>query len=207
MPHRQGVTIMKFRTAALGIATAAALALPASAMADTSLLDSLSRPATIDGHKYSAQQMKHRFAGQNLFFVLGSKEEGAGAVAAFHSKGAAKAYVGATGRAPKKGVARAAYNGYQTVFYSDAFLEGAAIAANSNSGIGDLSTQCMKGWVFGCFTSWDNQISSAKTGYTGAYLYNRPWNVTSDGYIYIPGQDSVEVWRYFNDVTSSVWVP
>src|SRR4051812_27612572 len=70
----------KFRTAALGFATAAALALPASAMADTSLLDGLSSPATIDGHKYSAQQMKHKFAGQKLYFVLGSKEEGAGAV-------------------------------------------------------------------------------------------------------------------------------
>ena len=197
----------KFRTAALGIATAAALALPASAMADTSLLDSLHSPAKIDGHTYTAKQMKHRYAGQDLFFVLGSKEEGAGVVAAFHSKGAAKAYVAATGRTPKKGVARAAYNGYQTVFYQDAFLEGAAIAVNSNSGIGDLSTQCMNGWVFGCFTSWDNQISSAKTGYSGAYLYNRPWNVTSDGYVYIPGYDSVELWRYFNDLASSVWVP
>jgi hypothetical protein len=197
----------KFRTAALGFAAAAALALPASAMADTSLLSSLSSPATIDGHKYSAQQMKHKFAGQKLYFVLGSKEEGAGAVAAFHSKGAAKAYVSSTGRAPKKGVARAAYNGYETVFYSDAFLEGAAIAVGSNHGLGDLSQNCMSMTLWWCSTTWDNQISSAKTGYSGAYLYNRPWNVTTDGYIYIPGQDSVELWRYFNDVTSSVWVP
>jgi hypothetical protein len=176
-------------------------------MADTSLLDSLSSPASIDGHTYTAKQMKHRFAGKDVFFVLGSKEEGAGAVAAFHSKGAAKAYVAQTGRAPKKGVARAAYNGNQTVFYSDAFLEGASIAANSNSGIGDLSQSCMISQLWWCNTTWDNQISSAKTGYSCAYLYNRPWNVTSDGYIYIPGQDSVELWRYFNDVTSSVWVP
>jgi hypothetical protein len=197
----------KFRTAALGIATAAALALPASAMADTSLLDSLSSPAKIDGRTYSAQQMKHKFAGQKLYFVLGSKEEGSGAVAAFHSKGAAKAYVSATGRAPKKGVARAAYSGYQTVFYSDAFLEGPSIAAGSNSGIGDLSQYCMSPQLWWCNATWDNQISSAKTGYSGAYLYNRPWNVTTDGYVYIPGQDSVELWRYFNDVTSSVWVP
>ncbi len=30
---------------------------------------------------------------------------------------------------------------------------------------------------------------------------------TSGGYVYIPATDSVEVWRYFNDVASSVFVP
>ena len=157
----------KFRTAALGFATAAALALPASAMADTSLLDSLSSPASIDGHTYTAKQMKHRFAGKNLFFVLGSKEEGAGAVAAFHSKGAAKAYVADTGRAPKKGVARAAYNGYQTVFYSDAFLEGASIAARLRTAASATSrSHCMISQLWWCNTTWDNQISLRQDGYS-----------------------------------------
>ena len=51
---------MKLRTIALGLTAAATLALPASAMADTSMLDSLSGPAHIDGHTYSPAQMQHR---------------------------------------------------------------------------------------------------------------------------------------------------
>jgi hypothetical protein len=200
---------MKFRTIATGLVAAAALAMPASAMADTSMLDSLSGPAHIDGHTYSAAQMKHRFAGDRLFFVLGSKEEGQGAVAAFHSSHAAKAYLRQTGRSPSQVKARAAYNAGQTVFYSDAFLEGNSIAVNNNGALGNLADNCMIGnwWGFGCNTSWDNQISSAKTGSDGAYLYNYPYMNTSGGYVYIPGTDSVEVWRYFNDVASSVFVP
>jgi hypothetical protein len=196
----------KFRTAAIGFAAAAALVLPASAMADTGLVSKLTGPATLDGHTYTAKQMKHRFAGQKLFFVLGSREEGAGAVAAFHTSAAAKAYVRKTGRAPAKHTAHAAYNGYQTVFYSDAFLEGYAIATGSNSGLGDLSQFCMISQLWWCYATWDNQISSAKTGNSGAYLYGRPYYNTVDGYVYLPGSDSVELWRYFNDVASSAWV-
>jgi hypothetical protein len=199
---------VKFRTIATGLVAAAALALPASAMADSPMLDSLSGPAHIDGHTYSAAQMKHRYAGDRLFFVLGSREEGQGAVAAFHSSHAAKAYLRKTGRSPSQITAHAAYNAGQTVFYSDAFLEGYSISANSNSGIGNLAQSCMISYFpFTCSTSWDNQISSAKTGSTGAYLYNLPYLNASGGYVYIPGTDSVEVWRYFNDVASSVWVP
>jgi hypothetical protein len=204
---------VNFRTIATGLVAAAALALPASAMADTtaaqpSMLDSLAGPAHIDGHTLSPAQMKHRYAGDRLFFVLGSREEGQGAVAAFHSSHAAKAYLRKTGRSPDQVQARAAYNSGQTVFYSDAFLEGYAIAANSNSGIGNLAQNCMISYFpFTCSISWDNQISSAKTGSSGAYLYNLPYLNTSGGYVYIPGTDSVEVWRYFNDVASSVFVP
>ena len=202
---------MKFRTIATGLVAAAALAaVPASAMAaDAPMVDSLSGPAHIDGHTYSAAQMKHRYAGDRLFFVLGSREEGQGAVAAFHSSHAAKAYLRSTGRLPGQVRARAAYNPGQTVFYSDAFLEGYSIAVNNNSALGNLSQNCMvSGFLgFGCSTSWDNQISSAKTGSDGAYLYNYPYMNTSGGYVYIPATDSVEVWRYFNDVASSVFVP
>jgi hypothetical protein len=206
------VTTLKLRTLAAGLTAAAALTLPASALAapnpaQPSMLDSLSGPAHIDGHTYSAAQMKHRYAGQKLFFVLGSREEGRGAVAAFHTRSQAKAYLRRTNRAPGLQRAHAAYNAGQTVFYQDAFLEGASIAANNNSSLGNLADYCMSGWVFGCFTSWDNQISSAKTGSDGAYLYNWPYLNSSGGYVYIPGYDSVEVWRFFNDVASSVWVP
>jgi hypothetical protein len=201
------VTTVKIRTLALGLTAAAALALPASAMADPSMVDSLSGPAHIDGHTYSAAQMKHRYAGQKLFFVLGSREEARGAVAAFHTSAAAKAYARRHHEMLPRRAARAAYNGGQTVFYSDGFLEGASIAANNNSALGNLATNCLSGWPFGCFTTWDNQISSAKTGSDGAYLYNLPYLNTSGGYVYLPATDSVEVWRYFNDVASSVWVP
>ena len=202
---------MKLRTLAAGLTAAAALAaVPASAMAaDPSMVDSLTGPAHIDGHIYSAAQMKHRYAGQKLFFVLGSREEGLGAVAAFHTSAEAKAYARRHHEMLPRHAARAAYNAGQTVFYSDAFLEGNAIAANNNSALGNLAGNCMvEGFLnLYCITSWDNQISSAKTGSDGAYLYNMPYLNTSGGYVYIPGTDSVEVWRYFNDVASSVWVP
>ena len=203
---------MRLRTIATGLAAAATLALPGSAMADTgtaqpSMLDSLSGAAHIDGHTYSAAQMKQRYAGRRLFFVLGSREEGQGAVAAFHSSHAAKAYLRKTGRAPGARQAHAAYNAGATAFYRDAFLEGPEIDVANNNAVGNLAQNCMNGWAFGCFTSWDNQISSAKTGSDGAYLYNWPYLNTGGGYVYIPATDSVEVWRYFNDVTSSIFVP
>jgi hypothetical protein len=204
---------MKFRTIATGVVAAAALALPASAMADTSaaqpsMLDSLSGPAHIDGHTFSPAQMKHRYAGDRLFFVLGSREEGQGAVAAFHSSHAAKAYLRKTGRAVGQVKARAAYNPGVTAFYRDAFLEGPEIDVANNSALGNLAGNCMVSYFpFTCSVSWDNQISSAKTGSDGAYLYNYPYMNTSGGYVYIPATDSVEVWRYFNDIASSVFVP
>jgi hypothetical protein len=204
---------VKFRTIATGVVAAAALALPASAMADTSaaqpsMLDSLSGPAHIDGHTYSAAQMKHRYKGDRLFFVLGSREEGQGAVAAFHSSHAAKAYLRRTGRAIGQLRAHAAYNAGVTAFYRDAFLEGPEIDVANNNALGNLAGNCMVSYFpFTCATSWDNQISSAKTGSDGAYLYNYPYLNTSGGYVYIPGTDSVEVWRYFNDIASSFFVP
>jgi hypothetical protein len=198
---------LKLRNIAIGLAAAATLALPASAMADTSMLDSLSGPAHIDGHTYSAAQMKHRYAGDRLFFVLGSREEGQGAVAAFHSSHAAKAYLRKTGRLPGQVKARAAYNPGVTAFYRDAFLEGPEIDVANNNALGNLADNCMVSTLWWCNTSWDNQISSAKTGSDGAYLYNYPYMNTSGGYVYIPATDSVEVWRYFNDVASSVFVP
>jgi hypothetical protein len=204
------VTTLKFRTLAAGLTTAAALAaLPASALAAPSAVDSLSGPAHIDGHTYSAAQMKHRYAGQKLFFVLGSREEGRGAIAAFHTSAAAKAYARRHHEMPPAHAARAAYNGGQTVFYQDAYLEGASIAANNNSALGNLAGNCMiSGFLgIGCNVSWDNQISSAKTGNDGAYLYNMPYLNTSAGYTYIAANDSVELWHWFNDVASSVWVP
>jgi hypothetical protein len=198
---------LQIRTLAAGLTAVAALALPASAMAAPSAVDSLTGPAHIDGHTYSAAQMKHRYHGQKLFFVLGSREEGRGAIAAFHTSAAAKAYARRHHEMPPRHAARAAYNGGQTVFYQDAFLEGNSIAANNNSSLGNLADYCMVSYVFWCGTNWDNQISSAKTGNDGAYLYNLPYLNTSGGYVYIPGTDSVELWRYFNDVASSVWVP
>jgi hypothetical protein len=213
MPQRQGVTTLKLRTLAAGLTAAAALALPASAMADTtaaqpSLLDSLSGPAHIDGHTYSAAQMKHRYHGQKLFFVLGSREEGIGAVAAFHSSAAAKAYARRHHEMLPAHAARAAYNPGVTAFYRDAFLEGPEIDVANNSALGNLAQNCMISYFpFTCSVSWDNQISSAKTGSDGAYLYNYPYLNTSGGYVYIAATDSVEVWRFFNDVASSVFVP
>jgi hypothetical protein len=198
------VTTLQIRTLAAGLT---ALALPASAMAAPSAVDSLTGPAHIDGHTYSPAQMKHRYHGQKLFFVLSSREEGRGAIAAFHTAAAAKAYARRHHEMAPRRAARAAYNGGQTVFYSDAYLEGASIAANNNSGIGNLAQSCLSGIPFVCFTSWDNQISSAKTGNDGAYLYNLPYLNSSGGWTYIGANDSVELWHWFNDVASSVWVP
>jgi hypothetical protein len=204
------VTTLKFRTLAAGLTAAAALAaLPASALAAPSAVDSLNGPAHIDGHTYSAAQMKHRYAGQKLFFVLSSREEGRGAVAAFHTGAAAKAYARRHHEMPPARAAHAAYNGGQTVFYQDAYLEGASIAANNNSGIGNLAGNCMiEGFLnLYCLTSWDNQISSAKTGNDGAYLYNMPYTNASAGWTFVGANDSVELWHWFNDEASSVWVP
>ena len=198
---------MQIRTLAAGLTAAAALALPASAMAAPSAVDSLTGPARIDGHTYSAAQMKHRYHGQRLFFVLSSREEGRGAIAAFHTSAAAKAYARRHHEMAPRHAARAAYNGGQTVFYQDAFLEGASIAANNNSSLGNLAGNCLSGIPFVCFTSWDNQISSAKTGNDGAYLYNLPYLNSSGGWTYVAANDSVELWHWFNDVASSVWVP
>jgi hypothetical protein len=206
-PQTSRSDAVNFRTIATGLVAAAALALPASAMADdTSMVDSLSGPAHIDGHTYSPAQMKHRYAGDRLFFVLGSREEGQGAVAAFHSSHAAKAYLRSTGRAPGGVRAHAAYNAGVTAFYRDPFLEGPEIDVANNNALGNLAQNCMSSFIF-CNATWDNQISSAKTGSDGAYLYNYPYMNTSGGYVYIPAVDSVEVWRYFNDVASSVFVP
>jgi hypothetical protein len=206
------VTTLKLRTLAAGLTAAAALALPASALADTttaqsSLLDSLSGPAHIDGHTYSPAQMKHRYAGRRLFFVLGSREEGLGAVAAFHSSAAAKAYARRHHEMLPARAAQAAYNPGVTAFYRDAFLEGPEIDVANNSALGNLAQNCMTSVLWVCTASWDNQISSAKTGSDGAYLYNYPYMNTSGGYVYIAATDSVEVWRFFNDVASSVFVP
>jgi len=199
---------LQLRTLAAGLTAAAALAaLPASAMAAPSAVDSLTGPAHIDGHTYSAAQMKHRYHGQKLFFVLGSREEGRGAVAAFHTSAAAKAYARQHHEMAPAGAARVAYNGGQTVFYQDAYLEGNSIAANNNSGIGNLADYCMINNIFWCGASWDNQISSAKTGNDGAYLYNLPYLNSSGGWTYVAANDSVELWHWFNDVASSVWVP
>ena len=102
----------------------------------------------------------------------------------------------------------AAYNPGVTAFYRDGFLEGPEIDVANNNALGHLAQNCMVSYFpFTCSTSWDNQISSAKTGSDGAYLYNYPYMNTSGGYVYIPATDSVEVWRYFNDVASSVFVP
>ena len=185
----------KLPTAAIGVVTAAALALPASAIWPyTGLVSKLTGPAQFRPHGLhdSAKQIKQRFAGQKLFFVLGSREEGAGAVAAFRTGAAAKAYVRKTGRAPAKRTAHAAWNGYQTVFYSDPFLEGYSISTGSNSGLGDLSQLHELHAVVVQRELGQPSISSAKTGYSGAYLYGRPYYNTVDGYVYLPGSDSVE---------------
>ena len=201
---------MKLRTFAAGLTAAAALAaVPTSALAAPSAVDSLTGPAHIDGHTYSAAQMKHRYRGQKLFFVLGSREEGRGAIAAFHTSAAAKAYARRHHEMAPARAARVAYNGGQTVFYQDAYLEGNSIAANNNSALGNLAGNCMiQGFLnLYCITSWDNQISSAKTGNDGAYLYNLPYLNSSGGWTYIANNDSVELWHWFNDQASSVWVP
>ena len=203
----------KLRAALVGAAAVATLALPASALAnsgDDSLVSALKKPAVVDGKFYSAKQAKQRFADTKLFFVLGSREESRGAIAGFTSRAALREYLRDTDRkagAAKKNTARASWNGYESVFYSDRFLEGPAISVASNSANGNLANNCMAWSWWTCIATFDNAISSAKTGYNGAYLYNWPFLNTSGGYVYIPGVDSVEVWRFFNDVTSSIFVP
>jgi hypothetical protein len=203
----------KLRAGLVGAAALAALALPASALADSgekSLVSSLKTAAVVDGKLYSAKQAKQRFADTKLFFVLGSREEASGAVAGFTTRSAMKQYLRDTDRkagAVKQDSARASWNGYESVFYTDRFLEGAAISVGANSSNGNLAGNCLAWSWWTCVLTFDNQISSAKTGYNGAYLYNWPYLNTTGGYVYIPGVDSVEVWRYFNDVTSSIFVP
>jgi hypothetical protein len=197
--------------AAIGMTAALAVGGVASASAaenDPSLISSLTRPVVLDGKRYTPKQFQ-KFDGQRLLFVLGSREEDAGAVAAFRTKAELKRYLRATDRVPRdsKKKARASYNGWETVFYADWFLEGPAISVTGNSSNGYLAQSCMYWTLWWCNTTWDNQISSAKTGYSGAYLYNRPWHDTTDGYVYLPAMDSVEVWRFFDNVTSSIWVP
>ena len=205
------MTISPIRVLAAGVAALAALAIPAVASADsaseTSTVAALKRPAVLDGKRYSAKQMQQRFGDQELFFVLGSREESSGAVAAFRTRSEVRQYLKRTGRAVRPKKAHAAYNGYESVFYEHAFLEGASISVASNNTVGNLADRCMYWTWWWCGTNWDNQISSAKTGYSGAYLYNRPWHDTTQGYVYLPGYDSVEVHRFFNDLASSIWVP
>jgi len=187
---------------------------------DRSLISSLRGPVVLDGKRYSPKQMK-RFEGRHLLFVLGSREEGNGAVAAFHTKAEMKRYLRSTHRAPagSKTTARASWDANASVFYAGRFLEGPApLSVARNSGIGDLRSTC---WLCHdpsycpppyfnaglCYTNWDNVINSAKTGSTGAYLYNRPFLDTTDGYVYLPPADSVEVWHFFPNMASSIWVP
>ena len=191
----------KVRAGLIGAAALAALALPGSAVAsqqDESLVSALKTSAVVDGKLYGAKQAKQRFADTKLFFVLDSSRSGL------------RKYLRDTNRAAgaaKQDKASAAWNGYESVFYPDRFLEGAALSVAANSSNGNLASNCLAWSWWNCIATWDNQISSAKTGYNGAYLYNWPYLNTSGGYVYIPGSDSVEVWRYFNDVTSSIFVP
>ena len=115
--------------------------------------------------------------------------------------------------------AHASWDANVSVFYAGKFLEGPApLSVARNTGVGDLRSTC---WLChdpsycpppffnagACYTNWDNLINSAKTGSTGAYLYNRPFLDTTDGYVYLPPADSVEVWRYFGNMASSIFVP
>jgi hypothetical protein len=188
----------------------AALVAPGAALADdgsTTFVSALKKPAVVDGKRYSAKQVQKRFANTQLFFVLGSSEEADGAVAAFTTRDGRSAYLKETKRdRTHNSKATASWNPGQSVFYSDWFLEGAAIPVNNNSAIGDLSQYCMSGWPFGCFVNWDNQISSAKTGRSTAILYDRPFLSTQGSSVVIPAMDSVELWRFFDNVTSSIWV-
>lgn len=201
------------RAGLVGVAAVAALALPSAANAadhGQSLVSALKKPAVVDGKLYSAKQVKQRFAHKRLFFVLGSREEAGGAVAAFTKRSALSGYLKDTGRKSRSAdskLGRTAWNGNESVFYPDRFLEGPGISVATNSAAGNLAANCLYSSWFSCVTTWDNQISSAKTGYNGAYLYNWPYMNTAGGYVYIPGVDSVEVWRFFNDVTSSIFVP
>jgi hypothetical protein len=187
---------------------------------ERSLISSLRGPVVLDGKRYSPQQMK-RFEGRHLLFVLGSREAGNGAVAAFHTKPELKRYLRRTHRAPAAASttrAHASWDANVSVFYPFRFLEGPSISVTHNSGIGDLRSSCLLCHdpsycpppyynVGACYMTWDNAINSAKTGSTGAYLYNRPFLDTTDGYVYLPPADSVEVWRFFSNMASSIWVP
>lgn len=207
--HIRAVAVGVLALAALVAAPAVASAGTGGASDDGRLVSALKAPATLDGKVYSAKQMQRRFADQPLFFVLGSREEARGAVAAFSTRADARRYLKRTGRAvsKKRAKARAAYNGNESVFYEHGFLEGAAISVAANNTIGNLADRCMYSTLWWCNVSWDNQISSAKTGYSGAILYNRPWHDGSQGYVHLPGYDSVEVHKFFNDLASSIWVP
>jgi hypothetical protein len=194
---------------AASLTAVAALMAPGAALADdgsTTFVSALKSPAVVDGKRYSAKQVQKRFADTQLFFVLGSREEADGAVAAFTTRDGRNAYMRKTETKRDRATATASWNPWQSIFYSDWFLEGASIAVNNNSANGDLSQHCMSGWVFGCFTTWDNQISSAKTGASRATLYDRPFLSTQGSSVTIPSMDSVEVWRFFDNVTSSIWV-
>ena len=201
----------KIRAGLVAAAAVATLVVPGSALAnqgDDSLVSALKKPAVVDGKFYTAKQAKQRFADTKLFFVLGSREESTGAVAGFTSRAAMREYLrDRKAGASKKSTARASWNGYESVFYTDRFLEGPAISVAANSANGNLANNCAAWSWWTCVMTFDNAISSAKTGYNGAYLYNWPFLNTSGGYVYIPGVDSVEVWRFFNDVTSSIFVP
>ena len=204
------MSLRKFAAAA-SLTAVAALMAPGAALADdgsTTFVSALKSPAVVDGKRYSAKQVQKRFANTQLFFVLGSREEADGAVAAFTTRKGQRDYLRDTKRDKKADSrkAKASWNPWQSVFYSDWFLEGFSIAVNNNSANGNLAQNCMSGWVFGCYYSWDNQISSAKTGSSSAKLYDRPYLSTEGSTVTIPSMDSVEVWRFFDNVTSSIWV-
>jgi len=115
--------------------------------------------------------------------------------------------------------ARASWDANVSVFYTGKFLEGPeSLTVARNTGIGDLRSSLMfrndpvycwtPNYVNGaCYVNWDNVINSAKTGSTGAYLFNRPFLDSTDGSVYLPPADSVEVWRFFGSMASSIFVP
>ena len=199
---------LRLRTLTVGALCAAAAALlPSSALAadhDRGYVSALKTPAVVDGVRLTKQQVKHRFAHRPLYFVLGSREEAAGAVAAFTTPGKRNAYLRATGRSHGRNRhgAHASYNGNESDFYEDPFLEGASIPVAHVAALGNLADYGMP-WRF--WENWDNRISSAKTGSWGARLYDRPYLDCSAGCVDIPGKDSVEIWRFFDNVTSSIW--
>lgn len=205
-------------TPAVAAAAPSAGTAPAASQ-ERSLISSLSGPAVLDGERYTPKQMQ-RFEGKHLFFVLGSREEGDGAIAAFHTKAEMKRYLRRTHRTPaaSKTTAHAAWDANVSVFYMGKFLEGPdPLTVAHNSAVGDLRTMCVFCHDPGncnpyyptgiCYVNWDNYINSAKTGSTGAYLFNRPFLDQTDGYVYLPPADSVEVWRFFPALASSIFVP
>jgi hypothetical protein len=196
------------RIALRSIVVAAALAAlaPAGAHAATQsegFAASLTRPAVVDGVRLSAEQVKQRFAGKPLYFVLGSREEAAGAAAAFTTPAKRTAYLKRTGRSHhrKTAGARASYNGYESVLYEGPFLEGDSISVGHGNALGNLASNPLpwRPWA-----SWDNHIASAKTGFWGARLYAWPFLNAGGGTIDIPGYDSVEIFKFFGYETSSI---